>query len=311
MQPMLEKAVKRQKEELKAHEVEFATLQTLSSYTQEPAFYHEDGECYISDMPSERYEALYQSFKASRSLRKMANNLVQFLITHKGERAATLLGFSPVQGAGGTRFIDIEFLFGKLYLPNVKGFSAKLTLKSITERTADIRLRFPGINGGATQEYTCTITDTLPINQARNLVIHVCLKAVKWINETGTFFYTCEVVNHSNSIVAKKTRNLLDTPKGFEILRKRQGIVNRFDTDGFDCPQERSEEVRRKSVFDLDARLSTRLLGMGIEFKGQAIIENTIKVMYSIPPNGSYLAYVSNNKKFQHLWSHRAPNRQP
>lgn len=304
--PMHEKKEQYQLEKSDFLEGNLCSLELIDSYEDEPAFYEVDGGVYIpksnENSPSEIEGELTEAGLAP----KIAKSIVDFIGNNKGGFFADILGFTPSTSGGGSGVVNINLLFGKLYIPTIPDFIVIISIANTETNKGDISIKLLGVGAGGSKEFVCKVTQIQKISSTPlDLVIPASYQVTKWEDSEGRCFYTHRALNVSRRILAKEAENPYENESGFEEIENMKGEVDRYDTSVLLAPMEASEELTENTKITLGAKFSPAPKFPTIDISGIATVNNQFKVLYSIPTGYQYVTFVEKKNNFQHLWAYK------
>lgn len=283
----------------------FIELDVLEEYTDESLFRPVDRGVYIAKNVDYDEDQLIEGLYSYLGSKKLAESIVSFLGANSGKFVENILGFTPeiIGDEGG---VKINLRLGKLHIPDIENFVLSLSVEQAKSSKCDLKLKIFGVNGGASKEYFCKITQEEKIKgKPVDLVIPINLTAIKWENRHGEIFYSYEVHSHSRQIKSLPAENEYQGPDGYEELMKQAGIIEPIDTRHNAEPYELSEDITEKTEFKLSAKISA---GKGLpsaDISGLLKIENKLKILYVLPTNYQYVQYADNSKELERVWAYK------
>ncbi len=242
-------------------------------------------------------------------------NLTHFLTQHSGEAVKRILEYVP-HNFDGSRHYDPDlnlhhgyFVIGRIHLPRVDGFTARVSATSHTGSQASIKLSIPLFNAALRGRLSTDTGQAIEIdNGPVDLVIPGTYKVVRWQRPNGNHFYITELVRCGQLITKQPAENPFDTASGYEKLLRRTGLVSRIGTDDYPSNEGPMVTIPRTEKFIIGFHFPQleQLDLPGLQVKCEATAQETIEIHYRIAPGKDYVmhnAMGDASKRFEHYWS--------
>lgn len=283
----------------------FIEMEVIDESSSEAIFRAVDNGVYITSDESYDKEKLFEELNNFLGSKILAESLVSFLGSNSGKFVDSLLGYKPtvIGGEGG---LSVSLRVGKLHIPEIEDFVLSLSVDQSKSSKCDLRFKIFGVNGGASKEYKCKISQKEKINgQPVDLVIPVNLTVIEWRHDSGRCFHSYEIHSFSKQIKTKVAENDFQGDAGYDKLKALKGNIEPFDTKHHSESLSFSEEIEEKTKFKLGAKITSGKGLPSVNITGELNIENKIKIMCLLPTNYLYVQYADDSDELQRIWAYK------
>lgn len=243
-----------------------------------------------------------------------SKNIINFLAKNGGNAVRNLFGYKPHNHNGlpdyklEDNLFSGRFVFGRIYTPNIKGFSALIHIQKEENESSHFKVKVPYFSSSFIGELEVKIDQELDISDSVDLILPATYKTVRWQNNKGNYFYITELHSKAQLITTRKANNPYLDQEGFKKLQEKSGIVNVINPKDYKENSGPSFSIERNETFNVgfEFPMIDEIYLPECSGNYKATSKQLVEIKYSIPRKNNYVMFNAlngDNSRFEHYWS--------